>query len=329
MSRVSDTRQKTREAASKIVAAGRRPHEVTVDLIYAEIRQGSRTTINEELKLWKDEQAKVDALSVALPPTVAHAMLAVWAHAVEHGEQAFEQRRSEMESELTQATAQADELRQAHAAAQAQIGELRTLLASAQGDSAAAREDARNEREAKEAALRKLDDAERRSMRERSEAQIKLDTLRGDYERRLHQQSDAHAVEQVAFRDDLARATERLEGVQKHVMLQLGEARAAHKRTESQLAKALQRAEHLATELEAQRLQVSATAVLLQQADRDRAAAAERLKQVQLERDEMKLQRANLEGRLDELMRQLTQLQQASPETARRRRVAEKLPLGG
>ena len=29
-----------------IVAAGRRPHELTVDLIYTEIQQGSRTTIN-------------------------------------------------------------------------------------------------------------------------------------------------------------------------------------------------------------------------------------------------------------------------------------------
>ncbi len=89
MSRVSDTRIRTREAAARLVAAGRRPHELTVDLIYAEIRQGSRTTINDELKLWKDEQAKVDALSAALPPSVANAMMAAWAVAVEHGEKGF------------------------------------------------------------------------------------------------------------------------------------------------------------------------------------------------------------------------------------------------
>jgi hypothetical protein len=75
MSRISNTRFRTREAAARLVAAGRRPHELTVDLIYAEIRQGSRTTINDELKLWKDEQARVDALSAALPPAVANAML--------------------------------------------------------------------------------------------------------------------------------------------------------------------------------------------------------------------------------------------------------------
>ena len=47
----------------QLVASGRPAHELTVDLIYAEIRQGSRTTINDELKLWKDEQTRNDALA--------------------------------------------------------------------------------------------------------------------------------------------------------------------------------------------------------------------------------------------------------------------------
>lgn len=92
MSRVSDTRIRTREAAARLVAAGRLPHELTVDLIYAEIRQGSRTTINDELKQWKDEKTRVDALSRQLPPAVADAMLAAWAVAVEHGEKVYDSR---------------------------------------------------------------------------------------------------------------------------------------------------------------------------------------------------------------------------------------------
>jgi len=108
MSRVSDTRLRTRQAAAKLVASGRRPHALTVDLIYAEIRQGSRTTINDELKLWKDEQAKVDALSAALPAPVANAMLAAWAVAVEHGESVFDQRREEVEAELAEASNRAE-----------------------------------------------------------------------------------------------------------------------------------------------------------------------------------------------------------------------------
>jgi len=110
MSRVSDTRLRTREAAARLVAAGRRPHDLTVDLIYAEIKQGSRTTINDELKLWKDEQAKAEALTAALPPAVANAMINVWAIAVEHGEKVFDQHREEAESQLAQANAQIEAL---------------------------------------------------------------------------------------------------------------------------------------------------------------------------------------------------------------------------
>src|SRR5271165_1828520 len=102
MSRISDTRFRTREAAARLVKSGRQAHKVTVDLIYAEIRQGSRTTINDELKLWKDEQTKVDALRAALPRPVADAMLTAWATAVEHGEKAFSKRSEEIEQELAQ-----------------------------------------------------------------------------------------------------------------------------------------------------------------------------------------------------------------------------------
>ena len=70
MSRVSDTRLRTREAAARLVAAGRRPHDLTVDLIYAEIKQGSRTTINDELNAYSGEagqrfHAKLDTHSRA------------------------------------------------------------------------------------------------------------------------------------------------------------------------------------------------------------------------------------------------------------------------
>jgi len=117
MSRVSDTRIRTREAAARLVAAGRRPHELTVDLIYAEIRQGSRTTINDELKQWKDEKTKVDALSRRMPPAVADAMLAAWAVAVEHGEKVYDSRVGELETELADALVRATTAEQTCASA--------------------------------------------------------------------------------------------------------------------------------------------------------------------------------------------------------------------
>src|SRR3546814_3518157 len=97
----SDTRQRTREAAAQLVAGAKRPHEITVDQIYAVIQQGSRTTINDELKLWKDERTKIDALSADLPPAVADAMRSLWVAAVEQGERAFTEQREAMEAEMS------------------------------------------------------------------------------------------------------------------------------------------------------------------------------------------------------------------------------------
>lgn len=108
MSRVSDTRQRTREAATQLVARGKRPHEITVDQIYAVIQQGSRTTINDELKQWKDERTKVDALGADLPAAVADAMRALWVAAVEQGEAVFADQRGILETTLAEAEQQRD-----------------------------------------------------------------------------------------------------------------------------------------------------------------------------------------------------------------------------
>ncbi|KVN88982.1 DNA-binding protein [Burkholderia ubonensis] len=126
MSRISNTRLRTREAASHLVAAGRRPHELTVDLIYAEIRQGSRTTINDELKLWKDEQVRNDALAAALPAPVADAMLVLWALAIDHGEQVLARRGEQREH--ADAATRAASLARACAALEAEVRTLRALL---------------------------------------------------------------------------------------------------------------------------------------------------------------------------------------------------------
>ncbi len=308
MTRTSDTRSRTREAASKIVAGGRPAHAITVDLIYAEIRQGSRTTINDELKLWKDEQVKVDALSAALPPAVANAMLATWAVAVEHGEQAFDGRRSEVEGELAQAVSRAEAAEATQASQQAELAALRAQLEDARRDTLVAREETRGEREAKASALEKLDALALRLAADADEAARRLDGLRDSYEQRLQQQREAHAAAEASFREELARATERLEGVQRHVMLQVSEAREAQKRAEDQLAKAVQRGERLGTELEGLRAQTATQAMQLQRATQDHQAAAMQAKQAQAERDELKVQLANTTGRLEGTQQQVREL---------------------
>ncbi len=308
MSRVSDTRLRTRQAAAKLVASGRRPHDLTVDLIYAEIRQGSRTTINDELKLWKDDQAKVDALSAALPAPVASAMLAAWAVAVEHGEHVFDERRAEVEGELAQAVARTDAAEAARTEAQTEIAALREQLEQARAAEAAVRADSQRERDAKDTALQRLVDAEQRMASERTDTASRLDSQRDSYEQQLREQREALAASEARLRDELARATDRLEGVQKHVMLQVAEAREAQKRAEDQLTKAMQRGERLAGELESLRAEVVTRTTQLQRATQDCVAAADHSARLQAERDELTVQLATTGGRLEAATQQAAEL---------------------
>jgi chromosome segregation ATPase len=308
MSRVSDTRLRTRQAAAKLVAAGRRPHQLTVDLIYAEIGQGSRTTINDELKLWKDEQAKVDALSAALPAPVANAMLAAWAVAVEHGEHVFDERRVEVEGELALSAARAEAAEAARAAAQAEIASLREQLDQVRAAEASARVAAQRERDDKDAALRKIGDLEHSLAAERTDASSRLTGQRDSYEQQLREQRDAVAASEARLREELARATERLEGVQKHVMLQVTEAREAQRRSEDQLAKALQRAERQAGELEALRTEAVALTTRMNRAAQDQAAAVDNAARLRFEKDELAVRLATTSGRLEAASQQAADL---------------------
>lgn len=247
----------------------------------------------------------MDALSAALPPAVASAMLATWAIAVEHGEQAFDGRRAEVEGELGLAVNRAEAAEATHASLQAELAALRAQLEDARGDALAAREETRGEREAKASALEKLDVMALRLAADADEAARRLDGLRDSYEQRLQQQREAHEAAQASFREELARATERLEGVQRHVMLQVSEAREAQKRAEAQLAKAVQRGERLVTELEGLRSQTATQAMQLQRATQDHQAAVMQAKQAQAERDELTVQLANTTGRLEGAQQQV------------------------
>lgn len=248
MSRVSDTRFRTREAAASLVAAGRRPHELTVDLIYAEIRQGSRTTINDELKLWKDEQEKVDALSAALPPAVANAMMAAWAVAVEHGEKVFEQRQAEVEGELATALQRTQALETDLTRAQDEAVELRSLLTARQAEAEALRDEVARERVTAGIAQARTQALERQLEAKRAEAEQRLAAANIAHERRLTELQEAMAIQEQTFRAEINKATERLEGVQRHVMLQVAEARETAKRAEALLAKAQKKNEELSAE---------------------------------------------------------------------------------
>ncbi|MBN9424268.1 MAG: hypothetical protein BGO63_17465 [Candidatus Accumulibacter sp. 66-26] len=334
MSRVSDTRIRTREAAARLVADGRRPHELTVDLIYAKIRQGSRTTINDELKLWKDEQVKVDALSAALPPTVANAMMAAWAMAVEYGEKVFEQRQAEMEGELTTALQRGQVLETDLARVQEEAAGLRAQLASRQTEAEALRSEVARGHAVAEVTEARALTLERQVEALHAEAEQRLAMTNATHERRLAELREAMAAQEQTFRAEIGKATERLEGVQKHVMLQVTEAREATKRAEALLAKTQQKNEELSADAQQLRSELASRIQLCTRAHEDLERVSQAADQLRTERETQIQQLAMLTGKLDAQTTQIESLEQrasgaeARLEEALKRSVATKKKAG-
>lgn len=241
MARQSDTREKTRAAAALLVVEGYRPDQVTVDRILAEIGQGSRTTINDELRLWKAEQFKLNALGATVPPEVLSAVTSLWALAVEHGERAFDQQRRTLETERAELQAANVQLgsslaqeQSAHSTTRGQIEtldlanrDLRDQLAGSHATAAVA--------------LRRIAELETEVERVRGDSEATLATLRSEHAEQRATWAKQQADQEQTFRSELDRNTARLEGVQRHVLLQVEEAREKTGRAETQLADAIQR----------------------------------------------------------------------------------------
>jgi archaellum component FlaC len=103
ISRGSSTRELTRQAADQLLLRDPKlaPEKITVDKIYAVIQQGSRTTINGELKAWRADKSK---------PCMPKELLDLWDDAVQRAQELFAQDRERMEGEVSAAIRHADEL---------------------------------------------------------------------------------------------------------------------------------------------------------------------------------------------------------------------------
>lgn len=298
MSRISDTRLRTREAAARLVVAGRLPHELTVDLIYAEIRQGSRTTINDELKLWKDEQARNDALAAALPPPVASAMLSVWALAIEHGEAVFAQRGEELEREAGDATARAEALASANAMLQADGQTLRTQFEDQQERLTAALAGLARAQSERDTALQQGDAAAAERNVARSQSEQALHDAQAAHARELEALQAAQDEREVALREQVDQATTRLEGVQKRVMLQTEEARDAQRRAEAALSKTQHRNEQLVGDVQRLSAEAAEHRRSAERHEKQLASVMGEAQELRRERDALAQQVASLQGEL-------------------------------
>ena len=334
MSRVSDTRLRTREAATHLVTTGRRAHDLTVDLIYAEIKQGSRTTINDELKLWKDEQAKADALTAALPPAVANAMLNMWALAVEHGEKVFDRSLEDVETQLVEATTRIESFQSEKDHLTQEIEGLRADVVRGQSDLDALRDLLAHERATREAAVSRADALEQQLASAKVDSEQAIATLKSEHRQRIEELQATLATQESSFRQEIDKATERLEGVQKHVMLQVTEAREAQKRAETLLSKTNQKNEQLSAEVQQLGRQIASISQTSERAQADLAQTQGVIDKLRSERESLVQQVATAAGKLGALEQQVESLERRAVgaetrlETALKRSAVEKRKTG-
>jgi len=100
------------------------------------------------------------------------------------------------------------------------------------------------------------------------------------------------------FHAEIDKATERLESVQKHVMLQVSEAREALKRTESQLAKVNQKNEQLSVEVQEYKAQLGTMTHIKNRTHADLEKLAGEAAQLRVERDSFMQQLASASAKL-------------------------------
>ncbi len=299
MGRNSDTRQRTREAAADLVAQGHRPDKITVDLIYAAIQQGSRTTISDELSLWKDEKARADALEANWPPVVADGMRALWVLAVEHGERVFEQRRGELEAHLATALDQlttAESARQQLQATQehlsqqlSTLGEQLTEVRQQLGAEAAAKNEAVTHAHALQQELTAV----------RLDSARQLESVRQEQEKQATEFQQAITARDAAFRAELDTATQRLESAQAHMLQQIDDARQGQRRAETHAAKTQQQRDQLQSEITELRMQLSVQAHELKERTAALEVATHQATQWAAERQALMTELAGSRGRLE------------------------------
>jgi len=294
MSRVSDTRQRTREAAAALVAEGKRPHELTVDLIYAAIRQGSRTTINDELKLWKDERSKADALGADLPPAIADAMRSLWVAAVEQGEQVFGEHRQSLESELATLQRTHDDVVVARDTALANVAQLQQKIDQLREQNAQVQLQLSRETEAKRDALGQIQALQREMATVRADMTQQLEEARDVQQRLTSEFQSTITARDTAFQAERDKANERVEVAQTRMLQETDAAREGLRQAEQQLAKARKRNEEQQADVTELRLEVA-------RHQRELAESLTRVKalvEVKGERDKLTLELATLHGQL-------------------------------
>jgi chromosome segregation ATPase len=210
MARLTDTRIRTREIAQQLLQQGYQAHDLTVDSIYAELKQGSRTTINNELKLWKSEQVRAHAIGAQIPPSLAQAVVALWELASEEGRRIFDSQRETLEAEIERLTRECEKQQQTLQMQLSTHEQNLQRLHTQQLEIDTLRQQLGQEQAHKESAFA-----------QQTILKTELNALQAQ-----------NQEQQQRFEQEIAKTTERLEAVQKHVLREVTASREAQKQAE-------------------------------------------------------------------------------------------------
>ena len=291
--RSSDTRARVREVADRLVADGVSVRDITIDSIYAEIRQGSRTTINDELRAWRRERALFDAQVTAIPGPVLSAAEALWSAASQAAEVALRDRRQEVEDQAVAVRERLQALEGQVASEQTRSAALNAQVAAQEAVIGTLRQDLAAARTAADTARAQAEMLTSQLETQRADGEHRLNQQRADYESRIAALTEAAAEKDVAYRAEIEKAHTRLEGVQNHMLQQVAEARDFAKKAESARALVQQRSDELAVQLQAARVDVAAA----------KAAGAEREARERQEKERLDAAVQTLQGQIDEARR--------------------------
>ena len=291
--RSSDTRARVREVADRLVADGVSVRDITIDSIYAEIRQGSRTTINDELRAWRRERALFDAQVTAIPGPVLSAAEALWSAASQAAEVALRDRRQEVEDQAVAVRERLQALEGQVASEQTRSAALNAQVAAQEAVIGTLRQDLAAARTAADTARAQAEMLTSQLETQRADGEHRLNQQRADYESRIAALTEAATEKDVAYRAEIEKAHARLEGVQNHMLQQVAEARDLAKKAESARALVQQRSDELAVQLQAARVDVAAA----------KAAGAEREARERQEKERLDAAVQTLQGQIDEARR--------------------------
>ena len=293
------TRQLTTKTALELRASGMPLEKITVDLILDTIRQGSRTTINDELRKFKEKQSKLDAVSTGLPPEVTNATRELWALAVSLGEKVFQEQKMALEAEITALQARETALVAELSTEKQYSAELRAENASRITENNQLREDLAATRSVADSAIARNQALEEQLSTQKSESTQRESALQAEHRRREFDLHEQIAASKKSHQEELSKTMGRLESVQQHVLMQVEEARANTRRVEAALAKETQRTGELNGELQALRERNTS---LQNRIDNDQALLANadsNLKGLQSEREQLIKDVASLTARLE------------------------------